>query len=698
MPDISKAVPKLDEEEKMSGRAVYVDDIDIPGMYFARTVRSTVAKGRIVKIDVPKLPKDYHIIDHTDIPAKNVVKMIFDDWPVFAEEKVTHIGDPIMLVVGKDRAVIDDICENIAIEYAEEEPVFDFRDSAVDYRFEKGDAKKAFERTARHIEYTYRTGYQEQAYIEPQGFVAYREQGRITLIGSIQCPYYVKNAVLDTLGCGEDDVRVKQAVVGGAFGGKEEYPSVMACQLAVAVKKLNVPIKLVFGREEDMEVTTKRHPSTITLRAAIAEDNTVAALDAHIKLDGGAYLGLSNVVLSRSMLAVTAAYTIENLNVAGDVYLTNTVPNGAFRGFGAPQMIYAIEMFMHHIAKDLGEDVLEFRLKHLAKQGDMTATSGHFHEPIIMPALIERAMEMSDYRRKASTYAKDESNHGIGMSWFFHGCGFTGSGEADHIKAEVKLEKDIEDKVHIHVAAVDMGQGSKTTLAKVVAETLGIPLADVVIDNPDTDFVPDSGPTVASRTAMVVGGLLARAGQRLKSEWVSGETVVVIEKYKQPDHIRWDDEKFHGDAYPAYSWGVNVVEVEVDPHTYEVRVENVTSAYDGGKALDERIVLGQADGGIAQGVAYGYLEVMEHDKGKLKQRNLTDYMIPTAVDTAPTRTYLFDNPYALGPFGAKGFGELTLVGGAPALALAVEMAIGRKVTKIPVTPEVIMELMKHGKH
>jgi CO/xanthine dehydrogenase Mo-binding subunit len=181
----------------------------------------------------------------------------------------------------------------------------------------------------------------------------------------------------------------------------------------------------------------------------------------------------------------------------------------------------------------------------------------------------------------------------------------------------------------------------------------------------------------------------------MKETWISGQKMDIIEHYHGPDYIVWDDEHMIGDAYPAYSWGVNIVEVEVSPITYEVTLKGIWSVYDVGKAIDERIIIGQADGGITQGVAYGYLEYMRHDQGKIKQKNLTDYIIPTSIDVPEMQTVIMDNPFAYGPYGAKGAGELTLVGGAPAVALAIENAIKTKVNKIPATPEYIMELLHH---
>ncbi|MFA5225290.1 MAG: xanthine dehydrogenase family protein molybdopterin-binding subunit [Bacilli bacterium] len=690
------STPKVDHSEKCSGQSKFVSDIQLDGLLYAKTVRSTVTKAKILAIDIPTLPHGYFIVDKNDIIKENVVNMIYNDWPVFADGQVNYIGEPIMIGVGEDKVTIDEIIKQIKITYEELLPEFDFVDSVVHLSYVKGDINQAFAKPARIYEETLTTGYQEQAYIEPQGMLAYLEgEDKVTLIGSMQCPYYIKNAVKRTLGYSDDQVRVMQPSVGGAFGGKEEFPSITACQLATAAIKIKRPIKMIFEREEDILVTTKRHPSRIKLTAALDENNKVQGIKVHVGLDGGAYIGLSGVVLSRSMIAATCAYTVPHLEVSGDVYATNTVPTGAFRGFGSPQMIFAIEMFMNHIAQEVGVDPLAFRLAHLAKQGDLTSTCGIFHDPIIMPEMIKKAMEISDYKNKKIQFANDNSYRGIGMSFFFHGCGFTGSGEATHIKSKVKLTKDAQDRVQLLIAAVDMGQGAKTALKRIVAKTLDIPNEQVTFNNPDTDFIADSGPTVASRTTMIVGNLLKLAAEKMKAQWVKGQPLEIIEQYHQPEFIQWDEDTMRGDAYPAYSWGVTVVEVEVSPVTYQVELKNIWTVFDIGKTIDERMVIGQVEGGIAQGIAYGYLEVMQHDKGKIKQKNLTDYIIPTALDMVPIHTVLYDNPFAEGPYGAKGVGELTLVGGAPAVALAIEDAIGKKVSKIPATPEYIMELLKH---
>ncbi|QMS84403.1 xanthine dehydrogenase family protein molybdopterin-binding subunit [Candidatus Xianfuyuplasma coldseepsis] len=693
MKDISTSIEKVDAHVKSSGATPYISDLHIDGMLHAKTVRSPHPKAQIVSRQYPSLPDGYYIIDHTDIPGVNFIKIIFEDWPVFAVDQVEHYMEPIALVIGPDKDIVADLVEHVQIEYEPLTPEFDFTNSVIHYHFDKGNIQKAKEESDRTITISYETPYQEQLYIEPQGMIGYYDAGQVTLVGSIQCPYYVKNAVISILDCDNDYVRVKQATVGGAFGGKEEFPSLIACQLAVAIHKLQQPISLIYEREEDMHVTTKRHPAKITLEAYV-KDQDIIGMKSIVGIDGGAYIGLSGVVLSRALIASTGAYTIHHLDVTGDVFKTNTVPNGAFRGFGAPQMLFAIEMFIHHVAKEIGIDPLVLRQQHLAKQHDKTSTNGTFRDPIIMPEMLEKILQESNYTDKVKHYETSNAFCGIGMSWFLHGCGFTGSGEATHIKAVVELDKNEADEVTILIAAVDMGQGVKTTMRKLVATILDIPIEQVIYNHPDTNYVPDSGPTVASRTMMIVGGLVARAARKMKEAWQPHTAQHTTEHFQQPKYIQWDEETFTGDAYPAYSWGINVVEVAVDKRTYEVSVLEEWNIYDVGKAIDEQIILGQADGGQLQGLGYGYMEKMTHKDGIIQHKNVTDYIIPTTVDTPIMHNYLMDNPYPLGPYGAKGAGELTLVGGAPAVALAIENAIHKRITKIPVTPEYIMELMQ----
>jgi CO/xanthine dehydrogenase Mo-binding subunit len=377
------------------------------------------------------------------------------------------------------------------------------------------------------------------------------------------------------------------------------------------------------------------------------------------------------------------------------------VPTGAFRGFGAPQAFFAVEMHMEQLARELEQDPLDFKISHALVQGDQTSTEGRIWQDVKLPEMVARLEEMSDYRRKHRAASRGQRRDGsalkgIGASLFFHGCGFTGHGEQAIIKGKATLVKRPDDRVEILVASVDMGQGVQTTLAKIVAETLGIPLEQVIYENPDTDRVPDSGPTVASRTVMVVGRLLERAAQEMKANWHPGEETEVTISYAHPDFVQWDQDTFKGDAYPTYAWGANAVEVEVDPLTLEIDVCGAWGVYDVGVPIDERIVDGQIEGGLAQGLGYATIEVMEIQQGRILQRSLTDYIVPTAKDVPCIQSALVLNPYEHGPFGAKGVGELPLVGAAPALAAAVQTALGIPISEIPVTPESLLEQLQDG--
>jgi len=705
---IGKPVKRVDAAEKIGGQAKYLADIEFEDMLYARTFRSTKARAKIISIDIPQLPDGYYIVDKSDVPGRNRVKIVFYDMPFFAEDEVNYIGEPILLVVGPNREEILNILLNIKILYEEinpilsiEEalenarvPIFGENNAYAEYAFHKGNLEIVAKSDAQKFEGEYSTGYQEHIYLETQGVVASYVGDIIKIWGSMQCPYFIKDAVVEALGFDKNRVQVIQTTTGGGFGGKEEYPSLIAGQAAVAALKIKKPIRLIFDRAEDIEVTSKRHPSIIKIKSYVSFDNKILGMDVDIKIDGGAYSGLSNIVLQRTMFAAIGVYNVRNVKISGVALATNKVPSGGFRGFGAPQAFFALEMHMDYISKELGINALEFRKLNILKQGDTSSTGGVIRERIMLPEIIETIENMSGYKKKINQH-KNGILKGIGCSLFFHGCGFTGSGERDIIKAKVKLLKHVDKTVEILVSNVEMGQGALTTLKKIVAYTLEIPINRVIFKNPDTGKVPDSGPTVASRTVAIVGKLLQDAAIEMKEFLNDYIELEVIKQYKHPEGFVWDDEKFKGDAYNTYAWGANVVEVEVNPITYEVSVTDIYAVFDIGEAIDELIVRGQIEGGMVQGLGYASMEVMHHKDGRLLQRTNTDYVIPTAMDFPKIQSKLVNNPYTNGPFGAKGVGETTLIGAAAAYALAVQNAIGHYINKIPVTPEYLMEVMSN---
>ncbi len=702
MEKISKSAKKKDHEAKITGRALYVDDHVIDGMIYGRLLRSAKAKARISAIQLPELPDGYFVVDKSDVTGINQVHIVQDDTPVYAAEMVEYVGDPILMVVGPELKEVERIRDEIVIVYEELPAILDMRKSDTiffNYNYEKGNIEQALAEADQVFIETFQTGYQEQAYLETQGIIAYPHNGRMTVRGSLQCPYYVHGAVAKALGYAGKDVQIIQDVTGGGFGGKEAFPSILACQVAVAAKKANKPVKVVFDRREDMEFTSKRHPSISTYKVAV-KNGEITGMDIDVMFNSGAYTTLSPVVLQRGLICANGVYRVDNLRVTGRAAKTNTVPCGAYRGFGAPQTFFAVEMIMDHIAKALGMESLELKEKYMVKQGDATSTSGKYHFHVPLPEMVARMDELTGYRNKRKQYQQQTGRYrkGIGLSMFFHGCGFTGSGERDLIKAVARIRKNADDTVEVLASNTDIGQGLKTTFCKIIADTLGIPYEQVYIENPDTDRVPDSGPTVAKCSLMTVGGLLQKAAQRLKKDWKPGEEQVIEEHFVEPDFvIPFSLEKFQGDAYPTYSWSVNVIEVEVDTLTAFAKVVGAWGIFDVGVPVDLNIIQGQMQGGFLQGIGYASMEQMDYnDKGIIRNNSFSDYIIPTAVDVPNLVTEIMNNPYTHGPYGAKGAGELPLVGAAPAYVEAMENALGANLNKIPFTTEDAMRILQEG--
>ena len=689
---IGTSVIRVDSRKKIRGEARYISDWKFDNMLYAKTVRSTKAKARILEIKSPDLPDGYYIIDKHDVPGVNRMRTVVSDHPIFAEGDVQYIGQPILLVLGPDRNKINKIISGIEIIYSEETPLYTLEEAEenstifTDYHYQKSDPENAFKKTKTIIQDEYRTGYQEHVYLEPQGMAAELKGDTLFVYGSMQCPFYAKGALLETMAMPEEKIRVVQSVTGGAFGGKEEFPSLTACHVAVAAYKTKHPVMMIYDRDEDILCSTKRHPSVVRFKAGLDENDQVVVLDIDVLLNAGAYNGLSPVVLQRAIFSATNVYNIEHLNVRGKNYMTNLVPSGAYRGFGAPQSIFAIEMLFHHLADKLGVDPMEYKMRHILKKNDPTCTGGRVHEDVKMNEIVKKAVERSDYYKKVSSNKKYE---GIGISLFLHGCGFTGKGESV-INGKIILRKK-DDIVTLKVSSVEMGQGAETVLPKIVATSLEIPIENVIYEKVDTGLIPDSGPTVASRTTMIVGGLLRDCALEMKARWKEKE-FEVSKIYKHPDFLAWDDETFQGDAYPVHSWGANVAEVAIDPISYELTIKKITAVYDVGVPIDERALIGQMQGGIVQGAGWATIEVMETDRGNLIQKNLTDYKIPTSMDIPEIDCDFVINPYEFGPFGAKCAGELPFVGAPPAIAAAVSNALGKRITELPITPEKLMEL------
>jgi len=700
--NISSSIPKIDHLEKANGSAIYVCDYDTDDMLHGRLLRSSIAKGIVRNVRIPELPDGYFYVDSTDIPGKNQVHMIQDDTPVFTND-VQFIGEPIGMLVGPDLKKVGSLLSETQVEYENLAPVFDARGSEdifFDFNIEKGDVEAAFAHADRIIEGSFETGLQEHIYLETNGMIGKFQDGKMIIHGSLQCPYYVHGALVDATALTHENVIVKQDVTGGGFGGKEDFPSALACQVAIAAFKADgKSVRVVFEREEDIIATSKRHPSYCDYKLSV-KDGKVTGMVSDIIVDAGAYTTMSMVVLQRATIGSSGVYNIENIKVRGRAPKTNTVPNGAFRGFGGPQVFFAIEMMMTHVAKELGVDSAEFKLKHIVQQGDLTSTSGKYHFPVPLKQMAAKVLKESDYFKKQKQYKNQTGRYrkGIGFSLVFHGAGFTGNGERDIIKAVAHLKKLKDGRVEILTANTDMGQGLATTFTKIVSKTLDLPPEKIIFSLPDTSRVPNSGPTVASRSIMVVGELLRRAAIRLKDEWIEGEEQLIEQRYEHPSFmIAFDAVNFKGDAYPTYSWQATVVETTIDTLTGGISIDNVWGSFDVGTPIDESIVIGQMEGGIIQSLGYAIMEKCTIYNGAINNKKLCDYIIPTAPDFPNMNVYLYVDEYPEGPFGAKGAGEMSHVGGAPAVLDAIQNALGTKLSKIPFMPEDVLDILREEK-
>ena len=741
---VGRSPPRKDGADKVTGRARYLDDLNFPGQLWGRTVRSQAPHGRIRGIVWDPAFDWGEIVRVTaaDIPGDNVVHLIEDDQPMLAADLIRHREEPVALIACADREKLEEALLHVRVEVDELPPVLDpllsthvFKAYRIDQEAEGLAA--AFAGAHRVVEGTYRVGHQEQMYIEPQAIAALpRPDGGITIYGSMQCPFYIHRALQRLLRLDDSQVAVIQVVTGGGFGGKEDYPSVLAGHAALLARKAGRPVKMIYKREEDVAATTKRHPAVMKYRTAVAADGTLVALEADIVMDGGAYVTLSPVVASRGVLHAAGAYRWQHARIDCRVVQTHTPPNGAFRGFGVPQTIFAIESHMEAIAAALGMDPLELRRKNALRLGDVLPTGQKLTSSVSAREVLDLVAARSSYAEKRALYAGDTGprRRGIGLSLAFHGAGFTGSGETK-LKPRAGVELTSRG-VRVLSISTDIGQGTITVFSQMAADALGLPLDAVEVAENDTSKVPDSGPTVASRTTMVVGGTITRAAQamaRVLQGYVAevfsvpaGEVgcaaglfsargralapfeaiarryldergpLVIIENYRHPPEIVFDDVTYRGDAYPCYGWAATAVEVEVDLDTYEVSLLEVATATDLGRAIHPVLAEGQIEGGTVQALGYALLEEHLWSKGRLLNTRMQNYLIPTALDVPRMQTALLENPYPQGPYGAKGLGELPMDGPAPAVVAAVLHATGRLVPDLPLSPDRVMRALEEA--
>ncbi len=744
---IGAAVPRPDAVDKVRGEARYADDLAFPGMLHAAVVRSPHPHARLLGIRpeaAHALPGVVAVLTAADVPGANVVHVVLDDQPALAEGVVRYAGEPVALVIAATRDQARVAAARLNVDYEVLPFVSDPHRAlepgapqvAVPFAAEdgnlfnrmvlaKGDIDRAFADAAAVVEAAYETGYQEHAYLEPQGAVAVPEDlGAVAVYSSTQCPFYVQNAVAKVLGLPLAKVRVVAAATGGGFGGKEDVPSLIAALAAIGAAATRRPVKLVLGRAEDVLTTSKRHPSRVVCRTAANADGTLAAIDVDVVLNAGAYQTLSSAVLWRSLVTAAGPYRVPNVRVVARSVATNTVPNGAFRGFGSPQVIFPHESQMDLLAERLGLDRVEIRRRNVLHAGDRTSTDHHVTASVGVAATLERAAELAGWTERLARIERDnaassETRRGLGVACVLYGVGLGGKAPfLDKAGATIKLEPD--GSVAVAVGTVEMGQGLTTAVLQVAAEALEVSIERVHLAPVDTSRVPDSGPTVASRGTMMAALAVLDAAKTLRARiakvarrhkipqremgsrlpeiahhvWMENLDPAA-EGWASTEPVSWDPATGLGDAYPVYAYATHIAEVEVDVRTGEAHVVDLVAVHDSGRVLNRALAAGQVEGGAAQGIGFALMESIDIRDGRLWVNGFTTYRIPTIRDV-PLRPAVdfVEDLFPSGPFGMKGIGEVPLMAAHAAVARAVAHATGRRVTKYPLDPPRVRALVR----
>ena len=753
---VGAPVRRVDASDKVTGRAVYLDDMVVPGVLHAALVFPGCAHAELTGVDASaarSMPGVRAVVTADDIPGENEVGVIDADQPLLPFDRVRYEGDAVAIVVAETVALAREAADAVSVNLTELPGVFDAvrameSDAPLVHKngnvflhdkVRKGDIDAGFDAADIIVEREFRTHHQEHCYLEPLAALAVPEDnGSMTIYGTMQCPFYVQKAVAGVLGLPLASVRVIQTVTGGGFGGKEDAPSEICACAAVAAWKTGSAVKLIYSREEDFLRSSKRHPMHVTFKLGARRDGTFAAAKIRAVADAGAYSTLTPVVVFRATAHATGPYEIQNVET--DVYgvYTNRQTTGAFRGFGQPQLIFANESVIDEVAEALGMDPVDIRLRNCLDVGKRTATNQLLTESVGLRETLERARELSgwDELRRVSGRTDEERDYvrrGIGIGSIYYGVSLGAKGLAlDGSGAHINVYRD--GSIRIGVGGTEMGQGLLTVLAQIAADSLGVRMDSIHVERADTSVVPDSGPSVASRTTLMTGNAVIDAAGKLRTVmgeiaadllgiaagevefgggavgsseanvtfaevaeqcWVRNVSTAADGWYAAPDSTF--DENGQGDAYAVYSYATHVAQVEVDTETGQVSVVRVTAAHDVGRVLNPVTLEGQIEGGVLQGVGMALYEQMRTSEGAVTTPDFSTYIIPTAMDTPEILTAFIEHPYSKGPFGAKGIGETPAMPGAVAIANAVSNALGLRFHELPLTPERVRQAMSERK-
>ncbi|KZL91033.1 xanthine dehydrogenase family protein molybdopterin-binding subunit [Clostridium magnum] len=745
---IGKNVEKKDGIPKVTGKALFARDISFEGMLYAKILRSKVAHAILKNIDTSKaekLPGVVCVLTSKDIPGKNRVGIIIKDEPVLVEDKIRRFGDALAVVAAETEEIAEEALDLIEVDY-QELPVITTIDEALkegslkihgdtnileNKSLIKGDVDEAFKKCDVIVEKTYKTNYFAHMFIEPEAGVAKYENGILTIWASTQNPHFDRGEVARMLGLSQSKVRVVQAVTGGGFGGKLDIST--QCFVGLVTYHIKRPVKLVYTREESMEVSSKRHPHVMKYKTGADKNGKILAMEAEFLQDSGAYASYGPAVVTRGMVHATGPYEIPNIRIKTTMVYTNNPMAGAFRGFGVPQVSIAHEQQMDLLAEKLNMSPYDIRIKNALRVGSYTSTMQKLEGSVGIVETLEKAKEKAEeviFNNNKDLECIKKRGVGIGCMWY----GIGNTGLPNPASAFLEVHKDC--SVTVLAGCADIGQGSNTVMCQIVSETLGLDYEDVNIVSADTGSTPDGGATSASRQTYISGNACKKAAEMAKETLLKiAEELLNVDKseiilknkkaysnkdennsitiqkilnncaakgimvlgcgYFNPDTTSLDAETMQGIPFATYAFATHFIEVEVNTYTGEIKVLKIVAAHDVGKAINRRMVEGQIEGGCLMGMGLGILEDLKVENAKMKTLNFSNYLIYTAKDTPEIYPIIVESEEKTGPFGAKGVGEPALIPVAPAILNAVYNATGVRFTEVPLTLEKVVEKLNY---
>lgn len=743
---VGKEYARVDGLEKIKGSARYVDDYKLPGMLQVSVVRSTIPHGRIVSIDSSKAMFEgvAGIFNAEDFEGDNSYGFPICDNQILSKGEVKYIGDAICIVCAESKEIADRAAKLVKVEYEVIKPVLNIDDSKEMFNMlvvKKNRSQASIDKKDVVVEMELSTKHQEHMYIEPEGAVAFYDGEILNVYAPAQSPLTARNTVAKVLGLSNEKVRFVQSTVGGAFGGKDDVVYEACGFAALGTFKTGRPCKYVASREESIVSSYKRHPMNSKVQLVADKDGRLKGIKVRNKMDGGAYAAVSTFVQYRNTTHSAGPYVYDWVDVENEVYYTNNVYCGAFRGFGGLQACYFYDTAIDELAYKLDMDPIDLRLKNVWRKGTTTSTNQLVNWEPSIEAILNRIREISKWDRTVREFEKfNRANKyfkkGIGVSLGYHGISLGAEG-ADYAQSEVVYLKEAR-KLMVTCGISELGQGSRTVFSQIASEVLGIDANLIEVNNYDTDKILDSGPTVASRGSTVGGRAVQIASENfisfLKKELAEYEGLVadrigfkegylyindekrvfIIDfcrllaqkkevkafgRFDMPS-IDWNEHTGLGIPYVAYHYGAHVSYVTVDVTTGEVTVDKYFAIHDIGKVINPNSLKGQINGGIATGMGYALMEDLEIHDGIIENKNFDGYIIPTSQDVPEIYSEAYESNEPIGPFGAKGTGEPVLTPVPACIGNAIRFATGKRITHLPLSLEKIVlgkELSKYDK-